>query len=276
MLSAKHRDDNIHSYDDLTSAASRPSKTPSKARKSNSTANSLPIPTHTRAASTPAHTEKPPTELSVQHRRSPSCVESITRNNSSDPGFCKDTSKKISVDNFAPPFDERETKRASSETKEKFTKRNASSPAAISLLNFTNEKLQKISFDEMNRHKSHKHKSSLKATPELLAELLKGSSEKMAAAERSRKNVDYTMSLPNAVLRCLVSSVHPFYINHNERNKIEQLNSLTLRDCVEKAQSQKAVDLTHKRMAGDDAKLGSSTRCNRVTLNRACTSVLGS
>lgn len=229
MLSAKHRDDNVHSYDDLTSAASRPAKAPSKARKSNSTANSLPIPTHTRAASTPAHMEKPPTELSVQHRRSPSCVESITRNNSSDPGFCKDTSKKISVDNFAPPYDERETKRASSETKEKLTKRNASSPAAISLLNFTNEKLQQISFDEMNRHKAHKHKSSLKATPELLAELLKGSSEKMAAAERSRKNVDYTMSLPNAVLRCLVSSVDPFHLRNHRASRIEQPDVARLR-----------------------------------------------
>lgn len=165
---------------------------------------------HTRAASTPAHIEQQSSEtLATEHRRSPSCVEqtSSQRHNVSDPGFRKDFTKKFSVENF---ISERETKRASSEVKEKVTKRNSSSPAAISLLNFTNEKLQKITFDELNRHKVHKHKSSLKATPELLAELLKGSSEKMAAAEQSKKaTVDQTQSLPTAVLRCLVS-VCPF------------------------------------------------------------------
>lgn len=209
MLSPKHRDDTLQSCDDIASVSSRSSKSSTKARKSHSTANSLPIPTHTRAASTPAHTEKSQTEVLSQHRRSPSCVESISSHQStSDSGYRKDGNKKISMENFSTTsYDERDTKRASSETKEKLTtKRNSSSPAAISLLNFTNEKLEKLNLNDLSRHKTHKHKSSLKATPELLAELLRGSSEKMATAEQKKKNNDHTVSLPNAVLRCLVST----------------------------------------------------------------------
>lgn len=220
MLSAKHRDFNLQSYDDISSLPlghhrnSAGAKTPRKSHSGG--VNSLPIPKHTRAASTPVHIEKQSTvDLKPQHRRFPSCVETTQRHNTFDPGLRKDTPKKFSLDNFAPRHDERDAKRASSEAKElATTKRNTSSPAAISLLNFTNEKLQKLNFDELSRKSStqSKHKTSLKATPELLAELLKGSSEKMVTSEQTKKSsnrstVDHSNTLPTAVLKCLVSKI---------------------------------------------------------------------
>lgn len=214
MFSGRNRDLNLQSFDDIPSASSlrHAATAGNSSRNSNSSsANSLPIPSHIRAASTPVNTEKSQSELIAQHKRYPSCVESPCRQNVSDPGFRKDT-KKMSLDNFYSHSDDRQMKRASSETKEKLTKRNSSSPSAISLLSFTNEKLQKRSCDDLNRGKQQnntsgsKHKGSLKATPELLAELLKGSSEKMAAAERHKKSIDNTNLLPTAVLQCLVSS----------------------------------------------------------------------
>lgn len=98
--------------------------------------------------------------------------------------------------------EDRLAKRASSETHDKFNKRNSSSPAAVSLLAFTNERNPRL--DEMPPRSASKHKASLKATPELLAELLKGSSEKLVKAEQ--KNKSDSNALPTAVLRCLVST----------------------------------------------------------------------
>lgn len=230
MLSAKHRDFNLQSYDDISSLPlghnrnSGGTKTPRKSHGGG--VNSLPIPKHARAASTPVHIDAQSTvDLKPQHRRFPSCVETSPRHNTSDPGLRKDTPKKFSLDNFAPRHDERDAKRASSEVKELATaKRNTSSPAAISLLNFTNEKLEKLNFDELNRKSStqSKHKTSLKATPELLAELLKGSSEKMVTSEQTKKSSnrnigDHSNTLPTAVLKCLVSRIRfTFLLNPNQ------------------------------------------------------------
>lgn len=163
--------------------------------------NSLPIPMHTRAASTPAHMETPRTELiQHHHKRYPSCVETSPR---------KET-KKFSMDNYTMRnVDDRHNKRASSESKEKFTKRNASSPAAISLLNVANDKLQRF-----NQENFKQKSEPIKASPELLAELLKGSSEKMTAAERERnKKPTYfdSIALPAAVQQFLVSNSIPFF-----------------------------------------------------------------
>lgn len=164
------------------------------------------VPVHTRAASTPIQTEHVRTDsivvvMDVKHKRFPSSIESGPKHNKSDPGMRKDTSKKFSLDSSVRS-DDRLTKRASSETHDKFNKRNSSSPAAVSLLAFTNERNPRL--DEMPpRSASSKHKASLKATPELLAELLKGSSEKLVKAEQKNKNDSNV--LPTAVLRCLVS-----------------------------------------------------------------------
>lgn len=169
------------------------------------------VPIHIRAASTPVQTENARTDL-VQHKRFPSSVEGVSKHNKSDPGIRKDITKKFSLDNIVRS-DDRQVKRASSETPDKFSKRNSSSPAAVSLLAFTNERSQRL--DEMpprSGQSSTKHKGSLKATPELLAELLKGSSEKMAKAEQKTKN-DNSNALPTAVLRCLVSEQFKLTLN---------------------------------------------------------------
>lgn len=110
----------------------------------------------------------------------------------------KDT-KKASVDTFfGRNTDDRHSKRATSESKEKITKRNASSPAAISMLSVAAD------------HKHDKGKS-LKASPELLAELLRGSSEKMSTTERERNKKAFyydSISLPVAVQKFMVSNTY--------------------------------------------------------------------
>lgn len=207
MLSAKQRDSNLLAYDDIVPPFTQRSISMGKSstsRKSSETENSLPIPMHTRAASTPAHMEAPARDEAIavhaHHKRFPSCVETSPRKEA----------KKISADHYiVRNADDRHSKRAMSETKEKLTKRNASSPGAISLLN-NMEKLYR--FDERGGKAPMKHNQSLplKATPELLAELLRGSSEKMTTAEQRERNkkvvhVD-AYALPMAVQQFLVSA----------------------------------------------------------------------
>lgn len=203
MLSAKQRDSNLLAYDDIVPPFTQRSISigkSSSSRKSNEMENSLPIPMHTRAASTPAHMEAPQNEAvhAAHHKRFPSCVETSPR---------KET-KKFSADHFVlRNVDDRHSKRAMSETKEKLTKRNASSPGAISLLSNA-EKMQR--FDDRGKSPmKHNQSLPLKASPELLAELLRGSSEKMTTAEQRERNkkalhVD-AYALPMAVQQFLVS-----------------------------------------------------------------------
>lgn len=191
LLSAKQRDLNFQSYDDILPYYGRSismGKT-STTKKLNESENSLPVPMHIRANSTPAHMETQRNELAQHHhKRYPSCVETSPR---------KDATKKSSMDNFTTrnTTDDRHSKRASSESKDKMTKRNASSPAAISLLSVTTATNEKQKTD------------LIKASPELLAELLKGSSEKMTAAERERSKKAFyfdSTALPIAVQKYLV------------------------------------------------------------------------
>lgn len=196
MLSAKNRDSNLTSCEDIYSPYYTQRSISMGKPSTPKTESSLPLPLHTRAASTPAHMETPcPEMMQHHHKRYPSCVETSPR---------KDT-KKFSMDSYhARNADDRYSKRALSESKEKIGKRNASSPAAISLLNVANEKLQRF-----NQNNFKQKSEPIKASPELLAELLKGSSEKMTAAERQRNKkttqID-SIVLPAAVQRFLVSS----------------------------------------------------------------------
>lgn len=201
MLSAKQRDSHLLVYDDAVPPYAQRSISlgkPSSSRKSSETDNSLPIPMHTRAASTPAHMEAPRNDaIHAYHKRYPSCVETSPR---------KET-KKISADNYiARNTDDRHSKRAQSESKEKLTKRNASSPGGMSL--FSTDKVHR--FDDRGKSPMMKHNQSLplKATPELLAQLLSGSSEKMTTSERERNkkllHID-AYALPAAVQQFLVS-----------------------------------------------------------------------
>lgn len=191
LLSAKQRDlylDDVVPYYARSFSMGKPNS-----KKSTETDNSLPVPTHVRANSTPAHIETPHTDSSQHcHKRFPSCVETTTTR--------KET-KKVSVDTFFGRItDDRQSKRAASESKEKMTKRNASSPAAISMLSVASEQ------------KPDKSNKSLKASPELLAELLKGSSEKMSTAEREQRNKKAfyydSIALPMAVQNFMVSEIY--------------------------------------------------------------------
>lgn len=214
MLTAKQRDSNLQVFDDVTPpyaqrsiSLGKPSihGSSSSNRKSSDMENSLPIPMHIRAASTPAHMEAAQRNEPIHssHKRYPSCVETSPR---------QDT-KKYSTDNYvARPSaaDDRYVKRASSESKEKITKRNASSPAAISLLAANaavNTKSQHVHSDDRNKMPAKQNTLPIKASPELLAELLRGSSEKMTAAERERNEKSHAEQylLPVAVQQFSVS-----------------------------------------------------------------------
>lgn len=251
MLSAKQRDSNLLAYDDIVPPFTQRSISMGKSstsRKSSDTENSLPIPMHTRAASTPAHMEAPARDEAItvhaHHKRFPSCVETSPRKEA----------KKFSADHYlVRNADDRHSKRAMSETKEKLTKRNASSPGAMSLLN----NMEKYRFDERGGKAPMKHNQSLplKATPELLAELLRGSSEKMTTAEQRERNkkllhVD-AYALPMAVQQFLVSAfVSLIYYFHNIWNSIsmrhlhsavysDMANGFSKKKCVQSARTRK-------------------------------------
>lgn len=204
MLTAKQRDSGLLLYDDIMPPYTQRSISMGKSsssRKSSEIENSLPIPVHTRAASTPAHMEAPRNEtVHSHHRRYPSCVETSPR---------KET-KKYSADNYVRNSDDRHSKRAMSESKEKITKRNASSPAAISLLSAASEKMHRCSTDDRGKSPIKQNTLPIKASPELLAQLLAGSSEKMTTSEREKERnkkqsqVD-AFALPAAVQQFLVS-----------------------------------------------------------------------
>lgn len=211
MLSAKQRDSNLLAYDDIVPPFTQRSISMGKStssRKSSDTENSLPIPMHTRAASTPAHMEAAPRNETVHghHKRFPSCIETSPRK--------ERETKKFSADHFiVRNVDDRHSKRAMSETKEKLSNRNASSPGAISLLSNV-EKMHR--FDDRGKPQmKHNQSLPLKASPELLAELLRGSSEKMTTAERERNkkvlHVDAYV-LPMAVQQFLVSMIICFLV----------------------------------------------------------------
>lgn len=206
MLTAKQRDSTLQIFDDITPpytqrsiSLGKPSFS-SSSQKSSETENSLPIPMHIRAASTPAHMEAQRNEqIHASHKRYPSCVETPPRYET----------KKFSADSYTMrPPDDRHGKRACSESKEKITKRNASSPAAISLLvSAVNDKTQRLISDDRSKMPAKQTTLPIKASPELLAELLRGSSEKMTTTERERnKNLRAEQcALPVAVQQFSVS-----------------------------------------------------------------------
>lgn len=208
MLTAKQRDSSLQVFDDLTPpytqrsiSLGKPSMLPS-ALKFDETENSIPIPLHMRAASSPAHIEAQRNEqVHSNHKRYPSCVETSPRQYANN----------YSIDSCATcPADDRHSKRASSESKENINKRNASSPAAISLLaSAAVNKSQHIHPDDRNRMPVKQHTLPIKASPELLAELLRGSSEKMtmkAERERNEKLHAKLYTLPVAVQQLSVST----------------------------------------------------------------------
>lgn len=154
-------------------------------RKNNST--HLPIPYHVRASSTPIQSDSYSKEVS--HKRYPSYVDTSTVNE------LKKDQKKMSLDNL-------------SKSHENFGK-------DIKKSSGNSEKLQKHSLDEgrltsssdgANKKKYVPNTSNtIQATPQLLAELLKGSSERLVSEQLQSNQRITSSTLPTAVLKCLVS-----------------------------------------------------------------------
>lgn len=72
-------------------------------------------------------------------------------------------------------------------------------------------------------------RSTLKATPELLAQLLKGSSEKLVTEQHqlNKQRVGVvSMSLPTAVLKCLVSEQFYIIINLKAKTNFDDIFKL--------------------------------------------------
>lgn len=156
-------------------------------RKSNST--HLPIPYHIRASSTPIQSETYSKEVS--HKRFPSYVDTSTVNE------LKKDQKKMSLDNINV-----------SKSQENFGKDSKKYSGGC-------EKVQKHSLDEgrlsISSGGGEKKKyildtpNTIQATPQLLAELLKGSSERLVSEQLQSNQRITSSSLPTAVLKCLVS-----------------------------------------------------------------------
>lgn len=169
-----------------------------KSQKPRKASANLPVPCHTRAASTPSQTEMTtPEPIIAHHRRYPSIDQ------------FNDKTKKLSLDSNLD-----KSKRASSEVHDKNPKRNSSGASEKS---FQKRSFDEIRLSQVSRTPSDRSVETPKGgggilpTPELLAELLKGSSERLAAEQNLMGGAGSGSSaLPSAVLKCLVSF---FFLN---------------------------------------------------------------
>lgn len=163
----------------------------------------LPVPCHQRASSTPVHMETTAKEpLHSNHRRFPSCIDSTTD--------LKKEFKKMSLDSSVLKEPLRSPKKCTSLE----TNINAKRPS------------KEESKSQFTVHrKDDASSNTLKATPELLAQLLKGSSEKLVAEQFERKLHQHpgeSITLPTALLKCLVSyfacmsRLHLVFFNESE------------------------------------------------------------
>lgn len=196
----------------LDSTSSRGSGFFSRVAKCRKSGGSLPVPMHQRTVSSPVPLIETtsPDSMPIHHKRYPSSVDHRMVD-SGDRFTFKHDNKKLSLDSHlsvekAPP------KRTSSDSSDKHSKKN-----------FSDKITAKRSLDEIRMPTSSGDKSyilntpdtpkSMAATPELLAELLKGSSEKLLNEQNSSKkhqsrNISSSgMSLPIAVLNSLNSMV---------------------------------------------------------------------
>jgi hypothetical protein len=172
---------------------------------------------HTRTASSPSQllvvgsSSQDLPAVQHSHKRYPSSVDQ--RSMDFDKNVKNEISKKLSLDSNS---NDKSPKRTSSDTSDKHSKRNSSSASD-----------KKRSLDEIRlsaRTGTPSERSFVlntpdtpksatpAATPELLAELLKGSSEKLVNEQLqvSQSNISLSSSqaLPTAVLKCLVSGLH--------------------------------------------------------------------
>lgn len=177
----------------------------------------LPVPCHTRASSTPVQMElsrKEPTHS--HHRKFPSNIDTT--------GIMdiKKDAKKYSLDSAR----DRSPKKNASALLDTFSDKNMKRNAVHEKMHSMDEsrlsgrKTTAAASDSNNSAGSNSSsaRKTIQATPELLAELLKGSSEKLVAEQHqmnqrsgSSSGSSTPATLPTAVLKCLVSFSILFY-----------------------------------------------------------------
>ena len=194
-----------------------------KTRKSGG---NLPVPMHQRTVSSPVPLIETtsPDALPIHHKKYPSNVDQRVSENLERISFKQDL-KKLSLDSCL--LSEKSPKRTSSDISDKHSKKNP----------FNSDKIhQKRSLDEMRLSSQNSSQTasensfilmtpetpvpkSITATPELLAELLKGSSEKQVNENQNKKHqhqhsiISSTgIALPTAVLKCLVCQKKIFIV----------------------------------------------------------------
>uniref|UniRef100_A0A182J3E0 Uncharacterized protein n=1 Tax=Anopheles atroparvus TaxID=41427 RepID=A0A182J3E0_ANOAO len=217
-----------------------------KACKPRKTSANLPVPTHVRTSSSPsklsdssvAHTAPNSSKryLGNIEQRSTDSEKSDRSGAGSTTGTGKLESKKLSLDDHLP---DRAVRRGGSDGHEKLNKRSASSAS---------DKQQKRSLDEVRLsqnsrtpsersftlHTPETPKGGLTASPELLAELLKGSSEKLITeqltAGAGSVGANASNALPSAVLNCLDTRTHVVVeLFNTEKSYVESLQTIVLK-----------------------------------------------
>lgn len=189
--------------------------------KSRKSGDSLPVPIHQRAGSSPVPLiETPsPDPLPLHHKKYPSSIDQRVTDSAENLPFKPDgATKKLSLDSHLS-VDQKSPKRASSDISDKHSKKN-----------YNDKFIQKRNFDELRVSTTPSEKNfvlntpetpkNMAATPELLAELLKGSSEKILTDQTSQNKKHQqqmrnsggsnSSGLPLAVLNSLNNLVSNF------------------------------------------------------------------
>ncbi|XP_063700137.1 rho guanine nucleotide exchange factor 17 [Culicoides brevitarsis] len=204
-----------------------------KNRKSNTL---LPVPSHTRTASSPS-------QLLEITQRSPSPIPHTRTDSTAE----KPSTKKLSLDcHHANLETGNKPKRASSDTTDKHSKRSSSSASDKSDKHgrYSSRTPSERSFI---LHTPETPKGPV-PSPELLAELLKGSSEKLTTEQHQRSSRganaqnnqppasgDYGCDLPPAIVKCLNVSdadqrIHVVIeLYHTEQNYVESLQTIVMK-----------------------------------------------
>lgn len=173
---------------------------------------------HQRTVSSPVpliETTSPDT-LPISHKRYPSSVDQRVTDLADRLSF-KHDNKKLSLDSHLSV--EKSPKRTSSDTSDKHSKKNFSNEEKITAKRSLDEiRMPKTSSDKTYVPNTTETQKNIAATPELLAELLKGSSEKLLNEQNhSKKNQNrYSetyngLSLPTAVINSLNNLVSFVY-----------------------------------------------------------------
>ncbi|CRL02246.1 CLUMA_CG015133, isoform A [Clunio marinus] len=226
------------SLDSITSRSSGFFNRVSKSRKN--AGGSLPVPMHQRTASSPVpliETTSPDALPMINHKRYPSSVDQRVTDTSDRLSF-KNDNKKFSFDSSLLSVEKLSPKRTSSDTtSEKHSKKSFNNDKLKAKKNLDEIRIPTTPLDKALILNTPETPKSVAATPELLAELLKGSSEKLlneqnhSKKHQSRNNISSSgMSLPTAVLNSLNSLDTRTHVVvelfNTEKNYVESLQTI--------------------------------------------------